>query len=444
MILVGRIKSTKSLRGIFVKHLKNTAEEKTVSMPVPSTVTIPMSMHIGAPCEPLVKMGDLVKVGQKIGESNAPFSAPIHASVSGKVKQVTEFRNALGMVSKAVVIEADGEQAISEDIKVPVINSREDFINAVKESGVVGLGGAGFPTHIKLNPKNLDQIDTLVINAAECEPYITSDYRECMESPEDIIEGINVVKKWLNIKNAYIGIESNKPASIKLLGKLSEKHEGIDVVELKAQYPQGAEKVIIYSTTGRVVNDGQLPADAGVVVLNVTTVSFIAKYLKTGMPLVSKRLTVDGSGANKGMNVIVPLGTAIKDVFEFCGGLKADCKKILMGGPMMGIAVPDLEQPIVKNNNAIIALNEKDATPAEETNCIKCGKCVYACPLNLMPAALEKAYDARNAESLVANDVNLCMNCGCCSYVCPAKRNLAQKNQLAKIFVRKQCKNNII
>ena len=436
MILVGRIKSTKSLRGIFVKHLKNTAEEKTVSMPVPSTVTIPMSMHIGAPCEPLVKMGDLVKVGQKIGESNAPFSAPIHASVSGKVKQVTEFRNALGMVSKAVVIESDGEQAISEEVKVPVVNSREEFIAAVKESGVVGLGGAGFPTHIKLNPKNLDQIDTLVINAAECEPYITSDYRECMESPEDIIEGINVVKKWLNIKNAYIGIESNKPASIKLLGELSEKHEGIDVVELKAQYPQGAEKVIIYSTTGRIVNDGQLPADAGVIVLNVTTVSFIAKYLKTGMPLVSKRLTVDGTGANKGMNVIVPLGTPIKDVFEFCGGLKADCKKILMGGPMMGIAVPDLEQPIVKNNNAIIALNEKDATPAEETDCIRCGKCVYACPLNLMPAALEKAYDARNAESLVAHDVNLCMNCGCCSYVCPAKRNLAQKNQLAKAFVR--------
>ena len=436
MILVGRIKSTKSLRGIFVKHLKNTAEEKTVSMPVPSTVTIPMSMHIGAPCEPLVKMGDLVKVGQKIGESNAPFSAPIHASVSGKVKQVTEFRNALGMVSKAVVIESDGEQAISEEVKVPVVNSREEFIAAVKESGVVGLGGAGFPTHIKLNPKNLDQIDTLVINAAECEPYITSDYRECMESPEDIIEGINVVKKWLNIKNAYIGIESNKPASIKLLGELSEKHEGIDVVELKAQYPQGAEKVIIYSTTGRIVNDGQLPADAGVIVLNVTTVSFIAKYLKTGMPLVSKRLTVDGTGANKGMNVIVPLGTPIKDGFEFCGGLKADCKKILMGGPMMGIAVPDLEQPIVKNNNAIIALNEKDATPAEETDCIRCGKCVYACPLNLMPAALEKAYDARNAESLVAHDVNLCMNCGCCSYVCPAKRNLAQKNQLAKMFVR--------
>ena len=433
---MGRIKSTKSLRGIFVKHHKNTAEEKTVSMPVPSTVTIPMSMHIGAPCEPLVKMGDLVKVGQKIGESNAPFSAPIHASVSGKVKQITEFRNAMGATSKAVVIETDGEQAISEEVTVPVVNTREDFINAVKESGVVGLGGAGFPTHIKLNPKNLDQIDTLVINAAECEPYITSDYRECMESAEDVIEGIKVVKKWLNIKNAYIGIESNKPASIKLLGELSEKEEGIDVVELKAQYPQGAEKVIIYSTTGRIVNDGQLPADAGVIVLNVTTVSFIAKYLKTGMPLVSKRLTVDGTGANKGTNVIVPLGTAMKDVFEFCGGLKEDCKKVLMGGPMMGIAVPDLDHPIVKNNNAIIALNEKDATPAEETDCIRCGKCVYACPLNLMPAALEKAYDVRNAESLVAHDVNLCMNCGCCSYVCPAKRNLAQKNQLAKIFVR--------
>lgn len=436
MILVGRIKSSKSLRGIFVKHLKNTAEEKTVSMPVPKTVTLPMSMHIGAPCDPLVKIGDLVKVGEKIGESQAPFSAPIHASVSGKVKQVTEFRNALGMVSKAVVIEADGEQSISEEVKVPVINSKEDFINAVKESGVVGLGGAGFPTHIKLNYKDVDKLDTLVINAAECEPYITSDYRECMESPEDIMEGINLVKKYLNIKNAYIGIESNKPASIKLLSELSEKHQGIDVVELKAQYPQGAEKVIIYSTTGRIIQDGQLPADAGVVVLNVTTVSFIAKYLKTGMPLVSKRLTIDGTGANKGMNVMVPLGTAIKDVFDFCGGVKEDCKKILMGGPMMGIAVPDLDQPIVKNNNAIIALNEKDATPAEETDCIRCGKCVYACPLNLMPAALEKAYDARNVESLVANDVNLCMNCGCCSYVCPAKRNLAQKNQLAKMFVR--------
>ena len=405
-------------------------------MPVPKTVTLPMSMHIGAPCDPLVKIGDLVKVGQKIGESQAPFSAPIHASVSGKVKQVTEFRNALGMVSKAVVIEADGEQSISEEVKIPVINSKEDFINAVKESGVVGLGGAGFPTHIKLNYKDVDKLDTLVINAAECEPYITSDYRECMESPEDIMEGINLVKKYLNIKNAYIGIESNKPASIKLLSELSEKHQGIDVVELKAQYPQGAEKVIIYSTTGRIIQDGQLPADAGVVVLNVTTVSFIAKYLKTGMPLVSKRLTIDGTGANKGMNVMVPLGTAIKDVFDFCGGVKEDCKKILMGGPMMGIAVPDLEQPIVKNNNAIIALNEKDATPAEESACIRCGKCVYACPLNLMPAALEKAYDARNAESLVANDVNLCMNCGCCSYVCPAKRNLAQKNQLAKMFVR--------
>lgn len=433
---MGRIKSTKNLRGIFVKHHKNTAEEKTVSMPAPSIVTIPMSMHIGAPCDPLVKVGDLVKVGQKIGDSQAPFSAPIHASVSGKVKQITDFTNAIGMTSKAIVIEADGEQAISEEVKAPVVNTKEEFISAVREAGLVGLGGAGFPTHIKLNYKDVDKLDTLVINAAECEPYITSDYRECMENPEDIIEGINLVKKWLNIDNAYIGIETNKPESIKLLGELSEKHQGIDVVELKAQYPQGAEKVIIYSTTGRIVNDGQLPADVGVVVLNVTTVSFIAKYLKSGMPLVSKRLTVDGSGSQKGMNVIVPLGTPIKDVFDFVGGLKEDCKKVLMGGPMMGIAVPNLEQPVVKNNNAIIALNEKDATPAEETACIRCGKCVYACPLNLMPAGLEKAYDAKNAEALVANDVNLCMNCGCCSYVCPAKRNLAQKNQLAKMFVR--------
>ena len=433
---MGRIKSTKSLRGIFVKHHKNTAEEKTVTMPVPSIVTIPMSMHIGAPCEPLVKMGDLVTVGQKIGESQAPFSAPIHSSVSGKVKSIVDFTNAMGMTTKAVVIVTDGEQTISEEVKAPTVNTKEDFITAVRESGLVGLGGAGFPTHIKLNYKDVDKLDTLVINAAECEPYITADYRECMEYSQDVIDGINLVKKWLNIDKAYIGIETNKPESIKLLGELSEKHQGIDVVELKAQYPQGAEKVIIYSTTGRVVNDGQLPADAGVVVLNVTTVSNIAKYMKTGMPLTQKRLTVDGTGANKGTNVMVPIGTSIKDILDFCGGVKEDCKKVLMGGPMMGMAVPNLELPVVKNSNAITILNEVDATPAEETDCIRCGKCVYACPLNLMPAGLEKAYNAKNAEALMDLNVNLCMNCGCCSYVCPAKRNLAQKNQLAKAFVR--------
>ncbi|PWL71004.1 MAG: electron transport complex subunit RsxC [Clostridiales bacterium] len=426
----------KRLRGVHLSHHKYTAERQTERLPLPPKVQIPMLQHMGAPCVPKVAVGDHVKVGQKIGESENSFSVPIHSSVSGDVIDVSERIDVGGRMVKTVTIMTDGKQEISEEVVPPVINNKSDFINAVYESGLAGLGGAGFPGHVKLAYKDIDRVTKLVVNAAECEPYITADYRECMERPGDIIEGIRLVKKWLDIQEVYIGVEDNKPIAIDNLTELLENDPDINVIELESRYPQGAEKVIIYACTGIVVEEGKLPADCGVIVMNVSSISFLARYMRRGMPLTTKRLTVDGGAVNNPKNVFVPIGTSIRDLLNFCGGIREDCRKILMGGPMMGIAVYDLDAPVIKNNNAILALTKDQVAETKETACIRCGRCIYACPMRLMPRALEMAYDNRNAVELERGSVNLCMNCGCCSYVCPAKRNLAQKNQLAKIFLR--------
>jgi electron transport complex protein RnfC len=426
----------KRLRGVHLSHHKYTAERQTERLPLPPKVQIPMLQHMGAPCVPKVAVGDHVKVGQKIGESENSFSVPIHSSVSGDVIDVSERIDVGGRMVKTVTIMTDGKQEISEEVAPPVINNKSDFINAVYESGLAGLGGAGFPGHVKLAYKDIDRVTKLVVNAAECEPYITADYRECMERPGDIIEGIRLVKKWLDIEQVYIGVEDNKPIAIDNLTGLLENDPDINVIELESRYPQGAEKVIIYACTGIVVEEGKLPADCGVIVMNVSSISFLARYMRRGMPLTTKRLTVDGGAVNNPKNVFVPIGTSIRDLLDFCGGIREDCRKILMGGPMMGIAVCDLDAPVIKNNNAILALTQDQVAETKETACIRCGRCIYACPMRLMPRALEMAYDNRNAAELERGSVNLCMNCGCCSYVCPAKRNLAQKNQLAKIFLR--------
>lgn len=426
----------KRLRGVHLSYHKYTAERQTERLPLPPKVQIPMLQHMGAPCVPKVAVGDHVKVGQKIGESENSFSVPIHSSVSGDVIDVSERIDVGGRMVKTVTIMTDGKQEISEEVVPPVINNKSDFINAVYESGLAGLGGAGFPGHVKLAYKDIDRVTKLVVNAAECEPYITADYRECMERPGDIIEGIRLVKKWLDIQEVYIGVEDNKPIAIDNLTELLENDPDINVIELESRYPQGAEKVIIYACTGIVVEEGKLPADCGVIVMNVSSISFLARYMRRGMPLTTKRLTVDGGAVNNPKNVFVPIGTSICDLLNFCGGIREDCRKILMGGPMMGIAVYDLDAPVIKNNNAILALTKDQVAETKETACIRCGRCIYACPMRLMPRALEMAYDNRNAVELERGSVNLCMNCGCCSYVCPAKRNLAQKNQLAKIFLR--------
>ena len=421
----------KKLNGIKLSHRKNTENCATVDFPLPAKIRIPMSMCMGAPCQPLVKIGDEVKVGQKIADSEAAFSAPIHSGVSGKVTAITDYQTAMGAVCKMIEIESDGLQTVSDEVKPPVISDKESFIKAVRESGVCGLGGAGFPTHIKLNPKT--PIDTLVINAAECEPYITADYREMMECPDDIIGGINLVKSILGIKSAKLAIEANKPEAIKNFTEMAQNDDTIDIVTLPSSYPQGAEKVIIYNTTGRIVKEGELPSDEGVIVLNVSTCAFIYRYSQTGMPLVTRRLTVDGNAVGEPNNIRAVIGTSFREILEFCKTDLDSMKKLIAGGPMMGMSVPDIDMPVVKTSNALLAAKNFDER--RTSACIRCGRCVRVCPLGLMPAEIDKAYRIRDIEDLKALKVLLCMNCGSCTYVCPANRKLAETNQLAKMLI---------
>ena len=429
----------KHLNSIHVSHEKHTAACATEIMAIPETVCISMSQHIGAPCKPLVAKGDAVKVGQVIGDTDAFVSAPIHSSVSGTVKDIITMRNVMGGKDQMVVIEADGKQEVWEEIKPPVINDMKDFIAAMRASGLVGLGGASFPTHIKLNPKNLDEVETLIVNAAECEPFITSDHRLMLENTQYIIDGVLAVMKYLDIKMAYIGVEENKPDAIEKLNAVIKENgyeNDIKVHVLRARYPQGAERVMIYEITGKTMNAGELPAQYGIVLSNVTTFAFIGQYLKTGRPLTTKRITVDGNAIAEPKNIIVPIGTRLADVAAACGGYKAEPKKIIMGGPMMGRAVYSDEFPLVKNNNAILFFDGPQALIPEETGCIKCGMCTRACPFNLLPVSMVEAYENKDADKLNKLKVMQCMECGSCSYVCPAKRPLSFTHKMAKAFVK--------
>ena len=430
--------SHKHLHSIHVSHYKNTSDCTTEVMATPDVVKISMSQHIGAPCKPLVAKGDHVKVGQLIGDTDAFVSAPIHSSVSGTVIAIEEQRSAVVGMDTLVVIETDKKQEIMEGIKKPEAEDLAQFVKAIRESGLVGLGGASFPTHIKFNPKNLDDVHTLIINAAECEPFITSDHRLMLEDTEDIISGAQLMMKYIGLDQCYIGIEENKMNAIEHIDSVL-RQKGIDNIQtfkLQARYPKGAERVLVYEITGKQLDAGRLPADVGVILSNVTTVAFVGQYFRTGMPLVSKRLTVDGDAVNKPKNVIVPIGTMVSDVVAFCGGYKEEPRKILMGGPMMGRAIYSDQLPIVKNNNAILAFSKDKAEVKEETACINCGRCHRACPFNLIPTALAKAYEARDAEALSRLKVMQCMECGSCSYICPARRPLSFMNKLGKAVVK--------
>lgn len=423
--------------GAHVPHYKNTMGHETVKMGVPEKVLIPMLQHIGAPCEPLVKKGDNVKVGEVIGASDKFISAPIHSSVSGVVTDVTPVLYPGGFNVTSVQIEPDGNQDIYERIKAPVFSNNRELLEAIRESGLVGLGGAGFPAHVKLAPPPDKKIDTLVVNAAECEPYITSDYREIMENTEGVVEGIKIVAELLGVSNVFVGIEDNKPEAVGQL-KAAAGGRTIEVVALKSRYPQGAEKMLIYALTGRKVPSGKLPADVGVVVMNVNSVSFVEQYVRTGMPLIKKRVTVDGSAVMKPANVEVLIGTRLADVFEFCGGFRSTPRKVLMGGPMMGIAQFSLETSVVKHTNALLTFEEKDAVLPAESACIRCGKCVEACPMRLLPLCLNLNVVKGNMEELAKYHIMDCIECGSCSYVCPAKRHLVQSIRLGKTMARKK------
>lgn len=426
--------------GARLPHRKATAELPSVIMPPPATVTILMCQHIGVPCKPVVKVGDMVKTGQLIADSDKFMSAPIHSSITGKVKAITEVVAPDGTVVEAVVIAAEGEDTLADTIAPPKAESYEEFIAAVRASGLVGLGGAGFPTHIKLKPAKPEDIEFLVVNAAECEPFITADYRTLMEDTDDVLGGIAEIKKRLDIKTVYLGIEENKPEAIKLYKERFAELEGVEVAVLRTSYPQGAEKTLIFETTGRVVPEGALPSAVGAVVCNVSSVAFINKYLRTGIPLIKKRVTVDGGAVTEPQNVIAPVGTSVADIVAFCGGYKDEPGKVILGGPMMGNSLAEDTYPICKTTNAIVAFTEKETAQAPQTNCIRCSRCIYRCPMSLMPASFEKAYFGRNEDELRALKVNLCIECGTCAYVCPAKRNLVHSIKLGKRFVLEESK----
>lgn len=422
------------LPGVSLPHKKGTAKAAPVVMPSPNTVLMPLSMHIGAPATPVVKTGDLVKVGQVIAEASGYVSAKIHSSVSGKVKNTDTTILSNGRKVSAILIENDGLDTPFEELAPREVSTLEELVCAVKDSGIVGLGGAGFPTAVKLNVKSVDEI---VINGAECEPYITSDTRTMIDRVDDIEFGVRLLKKCLNPKRIIFGIEKNKPECIEKIERATSRISNVEVMPLKAVYPQGGEKVLVYHTTGKVIMEGKLPIDAGVIVINCTTLAEIASFIRTGMPLTKKCITIDGGAVADPKNIIAPIGTRIADIIEFAGGLKEDPKKVILGGPMMGWSVESMEMPVMKNTNAVLFFNEEEAFVPDPTACIKCGNCVNACPFGLDPKAFVQALRAGDDEALVELKANICMECGCCSFVCPAKRQLVHTNKIAKAKVMK-------
>lgn len=429
------------LGGIRLRHCKNTEDSHSIILPLPAKVRIPMSMHIGAPCSPIVKKGDTVTVGQKIGDTDAFMSAPIHSSVSGKVINICDYRMSSGKICKLAEIETDGKQTVCPDIEPPEVKDKESFLKAIHESGLTGMGGASFPAHVKLASKQ--NVDTLCINAAECEPYITSDYRQMVEAPEDVIDGIRNILRYLSIPQCIIGIEKNKPKAIELLTEKAKPYPEIKVMTLPCTYPQGAEKVLIYNALGRIVMEGQLPADQGVIVMNVSSAAFVSRYLKTGMPMISRMLTVDGDDViGKKCNVITQIGTPVIDVLKFAECDLDRAERLLYGGPMMGVSIRDVNDPVLKANNAILAFKKytsKKALP-KPSACIHCGSCIKACPFHLMPPDICRSYERKDVQELERLKAALCMNCGCCTYVCPAKRPVAETNQLAKSLLMSKSK----
>lgn len=424
-------------QGAILPHLKASAEIETVVMPAPSVVKIPLQQHIGAPAKPIVKKGDKVFVGTLIAEANGYVSAPVYSSVSGTVKEISSLDGS----GECVVIESDGLMEKDPDIKPFKVKKPADIAEAADKCGLVGLGGAGFPAKVKLTLKEESNIETLIINAAECEPYITSDYRECMEGYDDVIDGVYLLKEILNIPKVIICVESNKKKAIEKLYEIAtDKRDSDDTVKLMrlpTKYPQGAEKVIIYSATGKRVPLGKLPSDVGAIVMNVTSVATLYRFIKTGMPLVSKRVTVDGSAVAEPKNVIVPIGTPIKELLDFVGGIDSEADEIIMGGPMMGIDVFNENSVVEKRNNAITVMRAPIKTPPT-TACIRCGRCANACPMQLYPANVDAHISCGKTEELAKLNVNYCMECGSCAFVCPAKRPLTQTMRLAKATLRKE------
>ncbi len=415
--------------GVHPYEGKELSKDKPISEYLPKEeVAIPISQHIGAPAKPIVKKGDEVLIGQLIAEASGFISANVHASVSGTVKKIEPRLLANGSKCDCIIIENDCVfKEINYEKPKPLDElSREEIVDLVKKAGIVGMGGAGFPTNVKLSPKEPDKIDYVIVNGSECEPYLTSDYRRLIEDPEDLILGLKCMLKIFPNAQGIIGIEDNKMDAIKKISQIVEDEERITVKKLQTKYPQGAERMLIYALTGRKVNSAMLPADAGCVVDNVDTVFAIQNAVINGIPLTRRIVTVTGDAIANPQNFWVPIGTNQRDLVEAAGGFIEEPEKIISGGPMMGMALSSIDIPITKGSSAILAFIKDPLNDVTQTACINCGRCVEICPGRVVPTKLAKLAAKGDMEGFLKNYGLECCECGCCSYICPAKRDLTQ------------------
>ena len=435
----------KNISSLHVPHNKHTDKLDPIRIAVPSEVVLPMNMHSGHDAEPIVSVGDYVRVGQLIAREEGRFSSPVHATVSGTVVEIAPIKHGDGKEVIAIRIESDGKMEADPNLKAPVINNCDEFLQAVRESGVVGLGGAAFPTWAKFNEaKNPDyKVDTVLVNAAECEPYITSDHKMMTLHPDLISDGIEYLRKYMS---EYLGeavfkicIEKNKPDAIEVLKKTFEGKDYVVIHELDAIYPQGAKQVMLYNATGRVAVAGKRFPSFGALIINVSSLAKMAEYLNTGMPLVERIVTVDGPAVTEPKIVIAPIGTRISYLIEQVT-VEGEIGKVVVGGPMNGTAVFSTESPIVKVANAVLIFGEKESVLPDYSACIHCGRCIDKCPVNIDVVSVERHLRNSNEEKrekrLIETGVRQCVDCGCCSYVCPANRPLLAWNQDAKWWLK--------
>lgn len=417
--------------GIHPYEGKELTMDKEIEVYLPKgDMVYPLSQHIGAPAKPLVKKGDRVLTGQKIAEAGGFVSSPIHASVSGTVKVIEPRLTPGGTMVESIVIENDGQFEtidFSEQVKPWTEMSREEILKVIQEAGIVGMGGAGFPTHVKLSPKNPDAIDYIIVNGSECEPYLTSDYRRMLEESDKLVQGLEIILSLFPNASGIIAIEDNKPKVISLLKEKLSDNTNIKVQVMKTKYPEGAERQLIYANTGRYINSSMLPADAGCIVHNVDTIVAVYEAVCMGIPLIDRIITVTGDAIVDPKNYKVLLGTSFQELIDAAGGYKGEePEKIIAGGPMMGKAVIRTDIPVVKGTSAILCMQIDEVAHCEPSNCIRCGRCVSVCPGRVNPTKLATLAERGKLDAFVEQDGMECCECGCCSYVCPAKRHLTQ------------------
>jgi len=414
---------------------KYTAAKPVEPAPLPEKVIIPLRQHIGAPVSPIVKKGDTVKKGQMIATSDAFVSGNVHASISGTVAEIADYPHSVFGSCMSIVIESDGLDTWAEGIPLQrqweKLDSKE-LSKIIREAGIVGMGGATFPTHVKLAPPPDKKIDTFILNGSECEPFLTADYRAMLEYPERIATGVKITMKVLGVNTGYVGIEDNKPDAVKVLQEAFNGTQ-VKVIALPTKYPQGAEKMLIKALTGREVPSGGLPMDVGTVVQNVGTIIAISDAVTKGIPLIERVVTVSGSAVKEPKNLLMRIGATFADALNHCGGLSSQPVKIINGGPMMGFAQSTMDVPVIKGTSGILFLSKKDVNYRKESPCIHCGRCLEACPMGLNPSILS-ILGERQLYQEAKEEYNLldCMECGSCVYVCPAKRNIVQYIRYAK------------